>query len=71
MEKHIANVGNAAAVLGVLLVIVTSVIRLLGVFWLGAPEGAKGYGMETSTLFEVGVALMVLACLAKIHLLAT
>lgn len=62
MKLAILWSGNVAAVLGVILCVVSGVVRVSGVHALA--------GVELRTLFMVGVGFMVLACLAKIHLLS-
>jgi len=51
--------GNTAAVLGVLVCLVAGVFRLAGNFYV--------FGFEAQTLFIGGIALMGMACLAKLH----
>ena len=62
MLKLIKFSGNAAALLGILICFVSGVSRLMGNF--------ETMGLATLTLFTVGIALMVLACLAKLHVLS-
>ncbi len=62
MVKLIEFTGNAAALLGILVCFVSGVSRLMG-NW-------TTMGYATMTLFTLGVALMVLACLAKLHVLS-
>lgn len=54
-------VGNAAALLGMLLCGISGTARLGGAYILA--------GIELGTLFLAGVGLMVFACLTKLHLL--
>lgn len=63
MVKLIEFTGNAAALLGIFVCFVSGVSRLMG-HW-------ETMGYATITLFTVGIALMVLACLAKLHVLST
>jgi hypothetical protein len=59
MNKAINWIGNAAGILGVLMCIGTVVMRLGGTYVIA------GFGVESG--FEVGVGLMVFACLAKLQ----
>jgi len=61
MNKLIGIGGNVLAVLGILVCLVAGVARL-GSSWYVA-------GFQTMVLFNVGVGLMVAACLAKLHVL--
>lgn len=62
MKLAIHWCGNVAALSGMALCAVSGVVRLSGAYTLA--------GMELNTLFLLGTGLMVLACLAKIHLLS-
>ena len=57
--KYIDVVGNIAAIAGILICAVAGLSRLAGAYYL--------LGFQTLTLFNGGIALMVMACLAKIH----
>ena len=59
MAKLIDIAGNVAALLGILICLVSGISRLLG-NWETA-------GYSTMTLFTLGIGLMVFACLAKLH----
>ena len=59
MKKLIQTVGDIAAILGITICLVTGVMRLSG--------QAVVFGFEAITLFIGGVALMVMACLAKLQ----
>jgi len=61
MDKLIDASGNAAAAVGIVICLVTGVVRLAGGYYL--------FGYESITLFTGGIALMVMGCLAKLHLL--
>jgi hypothetical protein len=61
MMKMIQSVGDAAGVLGILVCIVAGLARLGGTRSVG--------GVQIATLFQLGIALMVLACLAKVQAL--
>ena len=61
MDKLISIVGDVAAVVGILLCVVSGTARLLGTYAIA--------GLGTMVLFTVGVGLMVFASLAKLHLL--
>lgn len=59
MQKLIQALGNSAAILGIAICLVTGVMRLGG--------QAVVFGFEAITLFIGGIALMVMACLAKLY----
>jgi type IV secretory pathway VirB2 component (pilin) len=59
MQKLIQTVGDIAAILGITICLVTGVMRLSG-------QGIV-FGFEAITLFIGGIALMVMACLAKLY----
>jgi len=61
MNRWIEIVGNTAALLGILVCIGAGGARVLGNWYLG--------GIQILPLFTLGVALMVMGCLAKLHLL--
>ena len=61
MNKLIEIVGNIVAVVGILACLAASMARL-GSSWYVA-------GFQTMALFTVGVGLMVMGCLAKLHVL--
>ena len=61
MINIIRIVGDIAAVLGVALCFVAGLARLANTYSIG--------GISTPTLFILGIALMVFACLAKLHML--
>jgi len=63
MNKLIEVVGNIVAGLGVLTCLGSGLARL-GQYW-------NVVGFQTMILFNVGVGLMVLGCLAKLHLLTS
>ena len=63
MNKLIETVGNAAAVLGVLVCLTSGLARLADTWYV--------VGFQTMVLFNVGMGLMVMGCLAKVHLLAS
>ena len=61
--KTILNlVGNTTAILGIILCLVTGILRLSGQY--------EVVGFEAMTLFNAGTALMVMACLAKLEQMA-
>ena len=62
MNKYIELVGNIAAIIGVVVCLAAGIIRLVGNYFI--------FGFETQTLFLVSIAIMVFACLAKLHLLS-
>jgi hypothetical protein len=61
MMKLIRSVGDAAGVLGILVCVVAGLARLGGT-WSVA-------GVQIAALFQVGIGLMVFACLAKVQAL--
>ncbi len=61
MNKLISVTGDVAAVIGILICVVTIAARIFGTYAIG--------GIGTIALFTVGMATMVFACLAKLHLL--
>lgn len=61
MTKYIEWGGNAAAILGILVCLVAGLVRATGSYHVG--------DYSAMTLFNVGIGLMVAACLAKLHLL--
>ena len=63
MNKMIAYFGNGVGLAGVAVTLVAGVGRATGHYYLG--------GFEVLTLFTGGVGLMVMACLAKLQLLAS
>jgi len=63
MNRWIEIAGNLVALLGILVCVMTGATRLLG-SWYAA-------GVQILPLFTVGVALMVMGCLAKLHVLAS
>lgn len=63
MDKLLDVFGNVAASLGILICIVAGVARVGGNHYV--------FGYEAITLFIGGIALMVMACLARLHRLST
>ena len=59
MQKLIQVIGNIAGILGIAVCLVTGIMRLSG--------HAVVFGFEAFTLFVGGIALMVMACLTKLH----
>jgi hypothetical protein len=59
MQKVIHVAGDIAGILGVAICLVTGVLRLSG--------QPVVFGFEAITLFIGGIALMVMACLAKLQ----
>ncbi len=59
MQKLIQTVGNIAAILGIAICLITGLMRLSG--------QPVVFGFEAITLFIGGIALMVMACLAKLQ----
>lgn len=63
MLKLLGIIGDGAGILGVLICLVAGVARILGSYHVA--------GFEAITLFTGGIALMVLACLIKLHQLTS
>ena len=63
MNKMIAYFGNGVGLAGVVLTIAAGIGRATGHYYFA--------GFEILTLFSGGVGLMVMACLAKLQLLAS
>jgi len=61
MKAMINLIGNVSGLAGVLVCLGTGVSRLMGEYHMA--------GSETVTLFIVGIALMVAACLAKLYVM--
>ena len=61
MKKTLEQLGNAAAIFGIVLCFVSGLTRVAGFYYLA--------GFELITLFEGGMGLMLGACLAKVHVL--
>lgn len=61
MGDVIRLVGNVSAIVGILLSFGAGLARVLGLYLVS--------GYTTMTLFQVGTALMVLACLCKLEAL--
>ena len=61
MNKLISVTGDVAAVVGILVCVLTSAARVFGTYQIA--------GVGTMALFTVGIGIMVFACLAKLHLL--
>jgi hypothetical protein len=59
MERLLTLAGNLAAVAGVLACLVAGAIRFAGVYAIG--------GFAMMTLFTVGIGLMTMGILAKLH----
>ena len=62
MNKYVELIGNVAAITGILVCLAAGLIRLSGNYFI--------FGFETQTLFLVSIAIMVFACLAKLHVLS-
>ena len=62
MNKYIEFAGNIAAVIGILVCLAAGLVRLSGNYIV--------FGFETQTLFLGSIAIMVFACLVKVHLLS-
>ena len=62
MDKLISVVGNLAAIIGLLMCLISGAVRLMGDFHLA--------GYSAMTIFLTGTGFMVLACLAKLEILS-
>ena len=62
MQQLLTLAGSIPAILGILLCTISGVTRLSGAYHLA--------GYEATTLFSVGIGLMVFACLAKLEALS-
>jgi len=63
MANLLEILGNGTGLLGMLICLVAGVARILGSYHV--------IGYEAITLFIGGIALMVMACLIKLHQLTT
>jgi hypothetical protein len=61
VNKLIGIVGDVAAVVGILVCVLSGAARLVGTYGIA--------GVGTAALFMFGIGIMVFACLAKLHLL--
>ena len=61
MDKVLKNIGNFAAITGIVICLIAGLIRLSG--------NSYFFGYEAITLFIGGIAFMVLGCLAKLSIL--
>ena len=62
MHQVLTLTSNTAALVGILLCAISGMARLAGAFRLA--------GYESTTLFMVGIGLMVFACLIKVDALS-
>ncbi len=61
MNKLIENIANAAAVLGVILIVGAGLTRVLGQYYLGS--------IQVMTVYNGGMGLALIGILGKLHLL--
>jgi len=61
MDRLIGLVGNVAGIVGTVVCLASGAVRLSGAYYLG--------GVQLMPLFTMGIALMVMGCLAKLHVL--
>ena len=59
MASLLKIVGNMTGMLGVLICLAAGIVRLTGNYLV--------FGYEARALFIAGIALMLMACLAKLH----
>jgi hypothetical protein len=62
MDKLIDLAGHAASYVGVLICLGSGVARIFGYY--------NVFGYSLQSIFVVGMAAMIFACLAKLHLLS-
>jgi type IV secretory pathway VirB2 component (pilin) len=62
MQQFLNLTGSIAAVLGILLCVISGLARLFGLYHLA--------GYQSTTLFIVGTGVMVFACLVKLEALS-
>ena len=63
MYKHLALVGSILGVLGMLICLISGLARIAGFYYLA--------DYQAITVFNMGVGLMVFACLVKLENAAT
>ena len=61
MNKLISIAGDVAAVVGILMCLLSGGARIFGTYTIA--------GLGTMALFTLGIGIMVFACLVKLHLL--
>jgi hypothetical protein len=61
MDRLIGLAGNVVGVVGIAVCLVSGAVRLSGAYYLA--------GVQLMPLFTMGIALMVMGCLAKLHVL--
>lgn len=59
MNTFLQWIGHLAALLGIVICLLTGLVRVSGTFYF--------LGFEAQTLFIGGIALMVMACLARLY----
>jgi hypothetical protein len=59
MYKHLALTGSIAGLLGALICFIAGLARVAGYYYLA--------GYQSTTVFNIGVGLMVFACLVKLE----
>lgn len=63
MHKNIVILGSIMGILGALVCAGSGLARVMGLYWI--------MGFQSTTLFTVGMGLMVFACLVKLEELAS
>jgi hypothetical protein len=63
MHKNLVLAGSISGMLGALICFVTGLARIVGYYYLA--------GYQSTTLFNVGIGLMVFACLVKLESLSS
>ena len=63
MYKHLALVGSISGILGMLICLASGLARIAGFYYLA--------DYQVTTVFNMGVGLMVFACLVKLENTAT
>ena len=63
MYKNLALAGSITGILGALICFIAGLARIAGFYYLA--------GYQSTTLFNVGVGMMVFACMVKLDSLST
>ena len=61
MLKNFALAGRISGILGVLICLVSGLSRVAGMYYV--------VGFQSTTLFNVGIGLMVFACMVRLEIL--
>ncbi len=63
MYRNLALAGSLAGILGALICFIAGLARIAGFYYLA--------GYQSTTVFDVGVGMMVFACMVKLETLPT